>query len=548
MPELTPLMCVKDLDIRFAGSSSSAVRGISFTVGRGEIVALVGESGSGKSATALALTGLLPGDAQVGGEARFDGTPLLPGNAAQRNAFRGRRVGMVFQDPAAALDPVFTIGWQLDETLRRHHPALDRKGRRDRAISLLEAVGIPEPADRLRRFPNQMSGGQLQRVVIALALAGEPDLLIADEPTTALDVTVQQGLLDLLWRLNRDRGMAILLITHDMGVVADLAQRVLVMRHGVIVETGDVREIFQAPRAAYTRALLAALPGRAGSATAQADISAPVLTVDGLRIAYSSGFGRRNEVVHGVSFDIHAGEFVGLVGESGSGKSTIGSCLLGLIASTAGRITFDGKDLGRRAPGDVAALRPQIGAVFQNPMGSLNPRLTIAESIAEPLRTHRRLDALALRRKVDRLIGNVQLPKGWRDRLPAELSGGQRQRVAIARALALDPLLLIADEPTSALDVSVQAEILDLLRQLQQETRFACLFISHDLAVVRQLCQRVVVLRAGVVVEADRTSRVLDAPQEPYTRNLVASAPLPDPQRQAEKRAVRLGLRREVFA
>ncbi len=540
MAETTPLLAVRDLAIRFADSPAWTVHGIDFEIGRGEIVALVGESGSGKSASAMSLLGLLPGDTEVRGHANFDGTDLLATEGAARRAWLGRRIALVFQDPAAALDPVFCIGAQLDETLRLRHPELSGGARRQRAIELLDSVGIAEAATRLKAFPHQMSGGQLQRVMIALALAGEPELLIADEPTTALDVTVQQEILDLIWRLNRDRQMAVLLITHDMGVVADLAQRVIVMRQGRIVENAPAAQLFHAPAAAYTRELLAALPGRNAAQAAPPIADTPLLTVDALHVGYASGWGRRTDVVHGVSFALHAGQFLGLVGESGSGKSTIGRSLLGLIAPSSGRVVFDGHDLGTRSPGSTPALRARIGAVFQSPANSLNPRMTLDEAIAEPLRAHRQLDKAQLRRRVDQLLDQVRLPAAWRNRLTVELSGGQRQRVAIARAIALDPLLLVADEPTSSLDVSIQASILDLLRELQRENGFACLFISHDLSVVRELCRQVVVLRRGEVVEAGPTPEILDQPRQAYTRKLVASALWPDPERQRKRRLLRM--------
>jgi len=549
MTETAPLLSVRNLAIRFADAPAWAVHGIDLDIGRAEIVALVGESGSGKSASAMSLLGLLPGDAEVRGQALFDGTDLLSAPGATRRALLGRRLALVFQDPAAALDPVFSIGAQLDESLRLRHPELTSGARRQRAVELLDSVGIADSVNRLQAFPHQMSGGQLQRVMIALALAGEPDLLIADEPTTALDVTVQQEILDLIWKLNRDRQMAVLLITHDMGVVADLAHRVIVMRQGRIVESASASDLFHAPCATYTRELLSALPGQHGVSplASAAAPGQPLLAVHGLRVGYATGLGRRTEVVHGVSFELQAGQFLGLVGESGSGKSTIGRSLLGLIAPSGGSLVFDGHALGSRSPGTAPELRSRIGAIFQNPANSLNPRMTLGEAIAEPLLAHRRLTKAQLQQRVTEVLDQVHLPSTWHDRLTVELSGGQRQRVAIARAIALNPTLLIADEPTSSLDVSVQARILDLLRDLQKENGFACLFISHDLSVVRELCRQVVVLRRGEVVEAGPSREILGQPKDPYTQRLVASALWPDPERQRQSRLLRMTRTADAF-
>ncbi|MCB8821948.1 ABC transporter ATP-binding protein [Microvirga rosea] len=538
-----PILSVKNLTVGFTTEVGAveAVRGVELDLFPSEILAVVGESGSGKSVTALAMLGLLPGDAKITGQIVFQGTDLLRLNHREWSALRGGRIAMIFQDPAAAFDPVFSIGHQIDEVIRLHEPGLGRAARRTRATELLSQVGIENAESRLSRYPHELSGGQLQRVMIAMALAGRPEVLIADEPTTALDVTVQRDILDLLAQLNRFQRMAVLLITHDMGVVADIAQRVVVMRQGRVVETAAVEVLFDSPREDYTRGLLASLPS-ASPPTQVSSPSSPLLEVRNLTLSYSSGFGRSTEVVRDISFDILAGEFLGLVGESGSGKTTIGRSLLGLIRPSDGAIRLNGQDLHRLSRRDGTCVRSRIGAVFQSPAGSLNPRLTIGQSIAEPILTHLDLSPKRVASRVGQLLEQVGLPSDWRHRVPAELSGGQRQRVALARALALDPILLIADEPTSALDLTVQAGVLQLLCDLQQTHQFACLFISHDLAVVRSLCQRVLVLREGEAVEIGPVEDVLQNPSADYTRRLIASAPTLDPRVQSARRRERLRL------
>ena len=543
----TPLLRFEGLRIAFggAGRSTEVVHGVDIDIARGEIVALVGESGSGKTVTALAAVRLLPRSATITGSIQLDGVDLLALDEQQMRAVRGNRIAFIFQDPAGALDPVFTIGSQLVEAIRRHRRELSRSAATERAVELLELVGIPEARARLRDYPHQFSGGQCQRIMIAMALSCEPDVLIGDEPTTALDVTVQQDILDVLVDLRDRLGTTILIITHDMGVVADVADRVVVMRDGRIEEQATAARIFADPEADYTRMLLNTVPRIGSGVITEAGPDAggpadrtPALQVTDLRVTYKS---RRRTVdaVQGVDLTIAPGEIVGLVGESGSGKSTIGRAVLGLVPVSGGRLLVDGTDLGALRGSALRAARQRIGTVFQNPAAALNPRYTIGASIGEPLLVHRKVRGRELAERVGELLDSVRLPATWADRYPHELSGGQRQRVAIARALSLHPQLLIADEPTSALDVSVQATVLDLLGTLQQELAFGCLFITHDLAVVDQLCDRVVVLHRGLVVEEGSRAQILNAPTDPYTRTLIASAPVADPAVQQARRVAR---------
>ncbi|GAA0956551.1 ABC transporter ATP-binding protein [Frigoribacterium faeni] len=545
-----PLLSVTDLTIRFDvdGDDESAVDGVSFDVRRGEVLAVVGESGSGKSVTAMSVLGLLPANATVGGSLRFDGVELVGRGEATLRSIRGDRVAMIFQDPLAALNPVFTVGFQIEEAVRRHDPSLSRGAVRSRAVELLASVEIPEPEARLRSFPHQLSGGQCQRIMIAMALASDPDLLIADEPTTALDVTVQAEVLDVLRRLQQRSGTSILLITHDMGVVADLADRVVVMRAGRVVETDDVAPLFGSPSADYTRDLLRAVPrvGERASTEARPPVGAPLetpvpaLAIRDLVVEYGNRLVGRFRAVDEVGFEVARGEILGLVGESGSGKTTIGRAAIGLAPVSSGSVYATGVDLRTAGRREIAAMRERVGVVFQNPATSLNPRYSIAQTVAEPLQVRRGLRGSELTDRVDALLSDVGLGGAWRERYPHELSGGQRQRVAIARAVALDPDLLIADEPTSALDVSVQARVLDVFRSLQDRLGFACLFISHDLAVVDSLCDRIAVLRSGRLVEIGDRSEILTSPSDDYTRRLIASAPVPDPIEQRRRREERL--------
>ncbi|WP_419705624.1 dipeptide ABC transporter ATP-binding protein [Promicromonospora sp. NFX87] len=544
-----PVLEIRDLTVSFRiddghAPDVQAVRGVSFDVLPGEVLAVVGESGSGKSVTSLALLGLLGRHAVVGGSARLAGAGREPVEllGLDRHALqdvRGRRVAMVFQDSSGALDPVFTIGFQLDEMLRRHAPDLSRTQRHDRAVELLAMVELPDPVERLRFYPHQLSGGQAQRVMIAMALACDPEVLLADEPTTALDVTVQREVLDVLRRLRERVSTSIVLITHDMGVVADLADRVVVMRGGEVVETAPVHQLFDAPRAAYTRELLAAVPrvGTPERPSGAVETDRPALAFDDLVVEYRDRRGRAVRAVDGVTLSVRPGEIVALVGESGSGKSSMGRCALGLAPVTSGSVEVVGTRPGHDSPRTVRAARARVGVVFQNPAASLNPRYAIGESVAEPLLVHAGLRGAELERRTAELLESVELPAAWASRYPHELSGGQLQRVSIARAISLGPDLLIADEPTSALDVSVQATVLDVFREVQRNLGFACLFISHDLAVVDELADRVAVLHQGRLVETGERTRVLGRPEQEYTRRLLAAAPVPDPVAQAARRA-----------
>jgi peptide/nickel transport system ATP-binding protein len=540
------VLSVRDVSISFTvdGRDVLAVPSASWELRRGEVLAVVGESGSGKSTTALAVVGLLPPGAKATGTIEFDGRNLLDLPESEIREVRGRRIAMVFQDPLNSLDPVFTVGFQLTELLRVHDHRLSAAQARTRALELLRSVDLPDPELKFRQYPHQLSGGQCQRVMIAMALAGEPDVLLADEPTTALDVTVQQEVLDLLRGVATRTNTSIVLITHDMGVVADLADRVVVMRAGRVVESADVAELFGAPRERYTKDLLAAVPGR-GEAPVLPVVDTggrPFLHVEDLVVEFGTRGFRRSAVraVDGVSFSVHSGEVLGLVGESGSGKSTIGRALVGLAPVTGGSVHVGDVRIGRSTRRALQRARRRIGVVFQNPTASLDPRRTVGDALAEPLTVLAGLRGSAVRQRTGELLESVELPADWAGRYPHELSGGQRQRVAIARALSLRPDLLVADEPTSALDVSVQATVLRVLRQLQAELGFACVFISHDLAVVEQLCHRVAVLKSGRIVEQGPRDQVLTAPRDDFTARLLAAAPVPDPAEQARRRAARL--------
>jgi peptide/nickel transport system ATP-binding protein len=511
------LLSLESVSVDFG--SFPAVRDVSFSLSAGEVLAVVGESGSGKTVTAMSLLGLLPGTASVRGRALLNGRDLLGLSAAELRSVRGNEVGMVFQEPMSALNPVFTIGDQIVEAVRAHRQC-SRSAARARAHELLGLVGLP--AARFKAYPHEMSGGQLQRVVIAMAVANEPSLLVADEPTTALDVTVQAEILSLLRDLRGRLDAAILLITHDMGVVADIADRVVVMHDGRLVEQGPVFDIFASPQEDYTRQLLASVVSLGSASHSTVSPVEPVLRLSSVSVHY-----KKFRAVNDVSLEIGRGEVLGLVGESGSGKSTIAGAITGLVPSYSGTITLAGQNISALRGSALKSVRGRIGLVFQDPLSSLNPRATIARSIAQPLVLHTSLRGSALEARVDSLLDAVQLSPSLRNRYPHELSGGQRQRVGIARAIALDPDLLIADEPTSALDVSVQARILDLFRSLQRDLQFACLFISHDLAVVEQLADRVAVLHDGRVVE--QGTHVFSAPTDPYTQRLVAAAPVADP-------------------
>ena len=586
------VLCLREFGVTFpaqGGEDVVASQQINLDLIKGQVLALVGESGSGKSVTAMGALGLLSANALVSGSAVLDccrQNQELVGAAREiLDQTRGEHVGVIFQEPTTALDPLFTIGDQIAEAIaihgegkRKRTTPRQRRAVRTQVLNALSRAGLGGDQRETERiadsYPHQLSGGQLQRACIALATANHPSVLIADEPTTALDVTVQAEILDLLRQLASE-GVAVLLITHDMGVVADVADAVAVMRHGRIIERGDVRTIFASPSHDYTRQLLAAVPrlnslrGGAGSgADTGADVSGaglakvaavnsddaasegdgvasragdsaqPLVHIENLDVVYRNGR-RQVHAVRGVSFDIARGQVLGLVGESGSGKSTIAGTLTGLVPIHSGSVQVDGLEVAGASGRKLRGVRSQTGIVFQNPASSLNPRRSVGASIGQPLQLHTNLTNAQRRQRVNELLEAVRLPASMAQRYPHEMSGGQRQRVAIARALALQPQLLIADEPTSALDVSVQAVVLELLASLQQELGFACLFVSHDLAVVEQVASQVVVLRQGQVVEAGKTTKVLSAPSDPYTQALVAAVPVPDPIIQAERRAKR---------
>lgn len=591
------VFCLREFGVTFpaqGGEDVVASQQINLDLIKGQVLALVGESGSGKSVTAMGALGLLSANALVSGSAVLDcchQNQELVGAAREiLDQTRGEHVGVIFQEPTTALDPLFTIGDQIAEAIAIHGEgkgkrttARQRRAVRTQVLNALSRAGLGGDQRETERiadsYPHQLSGGQLQRACIALATANNPSVLIADEPTTALDVTVQAEILDLLRQLASE-GVAVLLITHDMGVVADVADAVAVMRHGRIIERGDVRTIFASPSHDYTRQLLAAVPrlnslrGGAGSgadsgagvgvaavsgaglakvAAVNSDAAAsegdgvvsrvgdsaqPLVHIENLDVVYRNGR-RQVHAVRGVSFDIARGQVLGLVGESGSGKSTIAGTLTGLVPIHSGSVQVDGLEVAGASGRKLRGVRSQTGIVFQNPASSLNPRRSVGASIGQPLQLHTNLTNAQRHQRVNELLEAVRLPASMAQRYPHEMSGGQRQRVAIARALALQPQLLIADEPTSALDVSVQAVVLELLASLQHELGFACLFVSHDLAVVEQVASQVVVLRQGQVVEAGKTTKVLSAPSDPYTQALVAAVPVPDPIIQAQRRAKR---------
>ena len=589
------VLCLRGFGVTFpaqGGEDVVASQQINLDLIKGQVLALVGESGSGKSVTAMGALGLLSANALVSGSAVLDcchQNQELVGAAREiLDQVRGEHVGVIFQEPTTALDPLFTIGDQIAEAIaihgegkRKRTTLRQRRAVRTQVLNALSRAGLGGDQRETERiadsYPHQLSGGQLQRACIALATANHPSVLIADEPTTALDVTVQAEILDLLRQLASE-GVAVLLITHDMGVVADVADTVAVMRHGRIIERGDVRTIFASPSHDYTRQLLAAVPrlnslrGGAGSgagagdgvaaesgaglakvaavngdgaasegdgvASRVGDSAQPLVHIENLDVVYRNGR-RHVHAVRGVSFDIARGQVLGLVGESGSGKSTIAGTLTGLVPIHSGSVQVDGLEVAGASGRKLRGVRSQTGIVFQNPASSLNPRRSVGASIGQPLQLHTDLTNAQRHQRVNELLEAVRLPASMAQRYPHEMSGGQRQRVAIARALALQPQLLIADEPTSALDVSVQAVVLELLANLQHELGFACLFVSHDLAVVEQVASQVVVLRQGQVVEAGKTTQVLSAPSDPYTQALVAAVPVPDPIIQAQRRTRR---------
>ncbi|UKA61719.1 ABC transporter ATP-binding protein [Arthrobacter sp. FW306-04-A] len=601
-PEATPLetasdktalgsvvLEVRDLSVDFGVEKKwvPAAIGLNYEVRAGEVLAIVGESGSGKSASSMALLGLLPSNSRVTGSVKLSGKELLGAKSGTIREVRGKDVAVIFQEPMTALNPVYTVGAQIVETIRLHNVVSPDEAK-ERALRMLDLVELPDPEKAFKSYPHQLSGGQRQRAMIAQSLSCDPKLLIADEPTTALDVTVQAEILDLMRNLRNKLDSAIVLITHDMGVVADLADRIAVMRKGVIVETGTAQQIFSNPQHEYTQALLAAVPHLGqGADSPDVDVTAalaaatntelesvehdellrrerenqaalkaaaeeaakpkgnPVLELIDVAIEYpKQGRVPAFRAVEGANLVIYPGQVVGLVGESGSGKTTIGRAAVGLLPVAAGSMRVVGQDISaaKRNGKQLHEVRRDIGMVFQDPSSSLNPRLPIGESIGEPMFLAGVAKGVELQKRIENLLDQVELPRGYRNRYPHELSGGQKQRVGIARALSLQPKLMVADEPTSALDVSVQAKVLELFQNLQKELGFACLFVTHDLAVVDVLADRICVMQRGRIVEQGTREQILRNPQEPYTQRLLAAVPLPDPEKQRERRELRAQL------
>ncbi len=529
-----PVLSVRNLtvDLPKGMERKHAVQDISFELPRGEILCVIGESGSGKSVTANALMGLLPPLMHVSsGEILFQGQNLLELDEPALRKLRGRVVSMIFQDPLSALNPLMTVGDQVTEVIAAHGEGT-AEARSARALELLTEVGLPDPALMLHQYPFRLSGGQRQRVMIAMALALEPDILIADEPTTALDVTTQAQILDLIQQIQRKKGMSVLFITHDFGVVSEIADRVIVMEKGHMVEQGMADTVFSTPQHPYTKRLIAAVPrlretDRPSASSDRTDD--PVLTVEKLNLVYRSGggwFSRQREVnaVHDANFTLRRGRTLGVVGESGSGKTSLGRLLIKLLDSDSGRILYKGQDIASMKESDFRALRPKIQMIFQDPFASLNPRSTIGHivTVGPIAQGMRKADARA---KALRILEKVGLDAGAFGRYPHEFSGGQRQRVGIARALMFDPDVLVADEAVSALDVSIQAQILELLDKIQRETQVAMFFITHDLRVASQICDELLVMQKGQIVEAGPPSQIFYAPKNAYTRELVAAIP-----------------------
>ena len=548
-----PVLEISNLAVTFdtPDGDIEAVKGVSLSIAKGECLGIVGESGSGKSQTFLSAFGLTSENARVSGSAKFEGREVVGLARKELNTVRGRHVAFVFQDPLTALTPHLTIGAQLGEVLA-HHFQVTGAGARERSIDWLERVRIPEAARRLSQYPHELSGGMRQRVMIAMAMMAQPSLLIADEPTTALDATVQAQVLDLIEDLRNETGAAVALITHDMGVIARMAQRVAVMRNGEIVETGSADEIYGAPKAEYTRTLLKAVPridGAPAQVLAAPDAGPPILKVDDVRVHFPikvEGGGLFGAVkllraVDGVSFELKAGETLGVVGESGCGKSTLARAVVQLLPRTAGAVTFLGRNLLPSEQEKVRRARQDLQIVFQDPLASLDPRMSLGASIAEPLLSFApELDRDGREVRVKDMMGQVGLDPDLINRYPHELSGGQNQRVGVARAMILRPKLVVCDEAVSALDVSIQAQILKLLADLQRQYKTSFLFISHDLAVVREISHNVLVLYLGRAVEYGSAELILRDPRHPYTRALLAAAPTPDPEIARNKPRVRL--------
>ncbi len=551
-----PVLSVENLTTSFktAEGWKAVIRDISLHVDAGETVAIVGESGSGKSVTALSTMRLLPpGRSRSQGRILLEGRNLLEASEAEMRSVRGGAIGMIFQEPMTSLNPVFTIGNQIAEALVLHRD-MSWKEAEAETLRLMERVRIPAAKTRLHEYPHKFSGGMRQRVMIAMALACRPKLLIADEPTTALDVTIQAEILHLLRELQREENMGVLFITHDMGVVAEIADRTVVMFRGDMIETGKTAEIFAAPKAVYTRSLLASIPrlGTMGAAAAPkrfpevdastgeavdgremtpvAQTAEPILKVDNLTVRFDLPNGRVH-AVENVSFDLRPGETLSLVGESGCGKSTTGRAIIRLLTPSAGSIVIDGKDVTRAGMGELRTMRRTSQMIFQDPFASLNPRITVGSAIAEPMLAHGLLSRRNAKERVAELLEQVGLSAAMADRHPHEFSGGQRQRISIARALALNPKFIVTDEAVSALDVSVKAQVSNLLLDLQEKHGLAYLFISHDMAVVERMSHRVAVMFLGEIVEIGPRAAIFDNPQHPYTRRLISAVPIPDPSR-----------------
>jgi peptide/nickel transport system ATP-binding protein len=519
------------VDFRIATGTVNAVRGVSYEVARGETLAVVGESGSGKSVTARAIMSMLAENATVGNDTKiiFDGKDISNFSEPQMQGLRGNRISMIFQEPLTSLNPIYKVGDQVAEIIQVHHP-MSKKEAYKEAVQLFREVQLPDPEARLNQYPHEMSGGQRQRVMIAMALANKPDLLIADEPTTALDVTVQAEILSLLKSLQKSHKMAVILITHDLTVVEKTSDKVVVMRYGEVVERGTTKGVFANPQHPYTKHLLASEPkGLPDPLAAQA---APLMVAEDMRVAYRITHGgvfsrKRTDIVavNDVSCTIRRGETLGIVGESGSGKTTLGMAMIRLLDANGGQITFDGQRIDSLNRQAMRPLRPRIQVVFQDPFSSLNPRMIIQQIIEEGLIVNGIGNSSADRRNlVARALEEVQMPSDAMQRFPHEFSGGQRQRLAIARALAMNPDFILLDEPTSALDLSIQAQIIDLLRDLRAKHDLSYMFISHDLKVVKALCHNVIVMQHGNVIEQGPTCQVLETPQNAYTQRLVDAA------------------------
>jgi peptide/nickel transport system ATP-binding protein len=531
------LLTVDNLAVVFAtaGAPVTALSGVSFSVGQGEVLGIVGESGSGKTVACRSLVRLLSPNAQVlSGRIEFEGRDILRMGEKELVRIRGERIAMIFQNPSTHLDPLMTVGRQVGEALRVHHGLNAAEARRE-AIALLADMRIADPERRVDSYAHQLSGGMRQRVMIASALACRPALLLADEPTSALDVTIQAQILDLLRRLRKERGLSIVLVSHDLGVIAEMCDRVVVMKSGEVVESGLVREVVARPHQAYTRQLIASQPALMPPAASAASGREPILVLENVSVHFAQSRGVTAMLAHqprhtvraadSVSLTLNRGETLGIVGESGSGKSTLARAIVGLVPINSGTILFEGRSANDLRGAARVGFQRAVQMVFQDPFTSLNPAFTVEQTLAEPLRRHRMCQPNELPAHIAALMSKVELPEDLLGRRSGQLSGGQRQRVGIARALALEPKLIIADEVTSALDVTIQAQILGLFRKLRELMDLSLIVISHDLAIVRHLCERVAVMRHGRVVEYGRTTEIFAAPREAYTRELLAAIP-----------------------